>query len=594
MIMKYPKEYLDEIRLRLKVSQVVGKYVQLKKRGKEFVGLSPFKNEKTPSFTVNDEKGFYHCFSTGEHGNIFDFLMKVKSLRFGEAVKHLASEAGMQIYKFTKYDKQKEERFNKYKKIIKEYHNYFQGELFNPQNNLALEYLKQRKLSIETIKKFKLGFVPKNNDFFSKLSDSYLIDDIKLSGLYYLNEKDNKYIDRFNNRIIFPISNLSNDVIAFGGRAINKNYLAKYINSPETEFFKKGRQLFNLNLAKDERSLTDEVIIVEGYMDVISLYSRGIRNVISNSGTALTENQIHLIWKFFSNPIICLDGDISGQNAANRIAERLFPFINEDNKIFFSILEEGKDPDDIIKDKGKDFFLKILENKKIIQSYIWESNVNKINTSNPYDITKFEKQMKKLCSTIKDETLKKYIFEDFLKKINKLTPNTNSKSSYKFNKRYQSQVLNETKKIHRKRENFTREDLIEFSILYVMIFYNGSISNENKKISELIFLSKENEDLKNFILNLMKSKNSEKDIEREAKNINTNLVKTISENTNLRIILNKKNYDQIKEIFEDLLNDFFENQSKRKIESLEKKLINNMEEKAYTELIKLKSQINRE
>ena len=594
MIMKYPKEYLDEIRLRLKVSQVVGKYVQLKKRGKEFVGLSPFKNEKTPSFTVNDEKGFYHCFSTGEHGNIFDFLMKVKSLRFGEAVKHLASEAGMQIYKFTKYDKQKEERFNKYKKIIKEYHNYFQGELFNPQNNLALEYLKQRKLSIETIKKFKLGFVPKNNDFFSKLSDSYLIDDIKLSGLYYLNEKDNKYIDRFNNRIIFPISNLSNDVIAFGGRAINKNYLAKYINSPETEFFKKGRQLFNLNLAKDERSLTDEVIIVEGYMDVISLYSRGIRNVISNSGIALTENQIHLIWKFFSNPIICLDGDISGQNAANRIAERLFPFINEDNKIFFSILEEGKDPDDIIKDKGKDFFLKILENKKIIQSYIWESNVNKINTSNPYDITKFEKQMKKLCSTIKDETLKKYIFEDFLKKINKLTPNTNSKSSYKFNKRYQSQVLNETKKIHRKRENFTREDLIEFSILYVMIFYNGSISNENKKISELIFLSKENEDLKNFILNLMKSKNSEKDIEREAKNINTNLVKTISENTNLRIILNKKNYDQIKEIFEDLLNDFFENQSKRKIESLEKKLINNMEEKAYTELIKLKSQINRE
>ena len=593
-MMKYPKEYLNEIRLRLKVSQVVGKYVNLKKRGKEFIGLSPFKNEKTPSFTINDEKGFYHCFSTGEHGNIFDFLMKVKSLRFGEAVKHLASEAGMQIYKFTKYDKQKEERFNKYKKIIKEYHNYFQGELFNPQNNLALEYLKQRKLSIETIKKFKLGFVPKNNDFFSKLSDSYLIDDIKLSGLYYLNEKDNKYIDRFNNRIIFPISNLSNDVIAFGGRAINKNYLAKYINSPETEFFKKGRQLFNLNLAKDERSLTDEVIIVEGYMDVISLYSRGIRNVISNSGIALTENQIHLIWKFFSNPIICLDGDISGQNAANRIAERLFPFINEDNKIFFSILEEGKDPDDIIKDKGKDFFLKILENKKIIQSYIWESNVNKINTSNPYDITKFEKQMKKLCSTIKDETLKKYIFEDFLKKINKLTPNTNSKSSYKFNKRYQSQVLNETKKIHRKRENFTREDLIEFSILYVMIFYNGSISNENKKISELIFLSKENEDLKNFILNLMKSKNSEKDIEREAKNINTNLVKTISENTNLRIILNKKNYDQIKEIFEDLLNDFFENQSKRKIESLEKKLINNMEEKAYTELIKLKSQINRE
>ena len=142
MIMKYPKEYLDEIKLRVKVSQVVSKYVQLKKRGKEFIGLSPFKNEKTPSFTVNDEKGFYHCFSTGEHGNIFDFLMKTRSLRFGEAVKVLASEAGMQIYKFTKYDKEKEEKYNKYKKIIKEYSDYSQGELFNKKNIFALNYLK--------------------------------------------------------------------------------------------------------------------------------------------------------------------------------------------------------------------------------------------------------------------------------------------------------------------------------------------------------------------------------------------------------------------------------------------------------------------
>ena len=404
MIMKYPKEYLDEIRLRLRVSQVVGKHVQLKKRGKEFVGLSPFKNEKTPSFTVNDEKGFYHCFSTGEHGNIFDFLMKTKSLGFGEAVKVLAAEAGMQIYKFSKTDKIKDARYTKYKDIYKEYSEFFHKQLFESQHKFALNYLKDRKISEEIIKKFKIGFVPRSSTFLDELKKKYSQEEINSTGLFYFIENKNKFIDRFNNRIIFPINNLSNDPIAFGGRVIENNKLAKYINSPETEFYKKSRQLFNLNNAKDERSLTSEVIIVEGYMDVISLYSAGIKNVISNSGTAITENQINLVWKFFKDPIICLDGDQSGQSAALRIAERLFPLINEENKIFFSILPEGNDPDDIIKKKNKQTFLDILNQKIIIQKYIWETYVEQVNKNNPYEVSKFEKQMrkmlKKLISTV--------------------------------------------------------------------------------------------------------------------------------------------------------------------------------------------------
>tara|TARA_A100001011_G_scaffold388598_1_gene468556 strand:- start:5072 stop:6853 length:1782 start_codon:yes stop_codon:yes gene_type:complete len=593
MKMKYPKEYLDEIKLRLKVSQVVGKYIQLKKRGKEFIGLSPFKNEKTPSFTINDEKGFYHCFSTGEHGNIFDFLMKTKSLGFGEAVKILASEAGMQVYKFTKYDKEKEDKYNNYKNIIKEYSDFSQSQLFDKKNYFALNYLKERKLSDEAIKKFRLGYIP-NNNFFDELSKKYSIEDIKLTGLYYFVEKNQKFVDRFRNRIIFPIFNLSGDAIAFGGRIINNTNLAKYINSPETEFFKKGRQLFNLNFAKDERSNSNEVIIVEGYMDVISLHSRGIKNVISNCGTAITESQINLIWKFFSNPIICLDGDRSGQQAALRIAERLFSLINEENKIHFSILDQGKDPDDIIKDLGKDGFLKFLENKIIIQSFLWETYVNKINTNNPYEVTKFEKQMRKFCSYIKDQTLRKYILEDFLSKINKLTPNVNSKINYNFSKRKNFRVLNETKKIHLQKKDFTRENLIEFSILYIMIFHCGAVKNDIDRISKIIFTNPDNENLKNILIDLIRINKNEKELENEALKVNSNLVKNIIENSNLKLIVNNKNYDQIKEIFEDFTSDLLESQSKKKIESLEKKLINNMEEKAYTELIKLKSQINRE
>ena len=593
MIMKYPKEYLDEIRLRLKVSQVVGKYVQLKKRGKEFIGLSPFKNEKTPSFTVNDEKAFYHCFSTGEHGNIFDFLMKTRSLKFGEAVKTLAQEAGMEIYKFSKYDKEKEEKFIKYKKIIKEYSENFQKQLFEEKNSFALKYLKERKISLDTIKKFKLGYVPTNN-FFDELQKNYSIEDIKSTGLYYFVEKNQKYIDRFKNRIIFPILNLSGDTIAFGGRIINNNNLAKYINSPETEFYKKGRQIFNLNFAKDERSFSKEVIIVEGYMDVLSLYSKGFKNVISNSGTALTENQINLIWKFFSDPIICLDGDKSGQQAAIRIAERLFSLISEENKIFFTVLEQGKDPDDIIKERGKEGFSKFLKNKIIIQSFIWDTLINKIDTGNPYEIAKFEKQIRKLCSSIKDDTLRKYILEDFLTKIYKLTPNVNYKVNSSLPRKVNFKVLNETKKIHLQKKDFTREKLVEFSILFIMIFYGGAITKVIDRLAKITFNDSVNESLKKTLIDLIKLSKSDKEIENAAIEANSSLVKNIIENSNLRIIIFKKNYEQIKELFEDLTNDLIEMHNKKKIESLEKKLINNMEEKAYTELLKLKSQINRE
>ena len=458
--MKYPKEYLDEIKLRLKVSQVVGKTVQLKKRGKEFVGLSPFKNEKSPSFTVNDEKEFYHCFSSSEHGNIFDFLMKTKSIGFGEAVRELASQAGMQPYRFSNFDKEKDLRFQTYKDIYRDYLNYFHQELFNTNNKEALDYLNRRGLSKDIIKEFKLGYVPWKNNFYEELLKKYSEENINLSGLYYKHDKSGKYIDRFNSRITFPVNNITGDPVAFGGRIIKETKLAKYINSPETEFYKKGSMIFNLDKAKNCRSETNEVIIVEGYMDVVSLYSLGIKNVIANSGTALTERQIDIIWKFFSNPIICLDGDQSGQNAALRIAEKLLPLINEENKIYFSIMPEGYDPDDFVKQNGKEQFLSLLQEKQIIQTHIWNFYLKKIDRNNPFEISKFEKEIKKLCYSIKDEILKKYVLEDFLEKIKKLTPIQSNRQTFQQFKKYKNnqdyKVLNETKNLHQKKIIFLK------------------------------------------------------------------------------------------------------------------------------------------
>jgi len=595
--MKYPKEYLDEIKLRLKVSQIVGKTVQLKKKGKEFIGLSPFKNEKSPSFTVNDEKEFYHCFSSGEHGNIFDFLMKTKSIGFGEAVRNLAAEAGMQPYRFSNFDHKKDLRFQTYKNILKEYSNYFHQQLFDSDNKEAAEYLFNRGLNKNTIEDFQLGYVPWKNNFYGELLKKYSEEEINLTGLYYKNDKSGKYIDRFNSRVIFPVNNITGETIAFGGRIIREGKLAKYINSPETEFYKKGNMIFNLDKAKDSRSETDEVLIVEGYMDVVSVYSSGIKNVIANSGTALTERQISLIWKFFSNPIICLDGDESGQKAALRIAEKLFPLINENNKIYFSVMPDGVDPDDYIKQKGKDGLLTLLKEKEIIQSFIWNYNLSKINQNNPYEISKFEKEIKSLSYSIQDETLKKYVLEDFLERIKKLTPIQTSRRDYKYTtykKKKDYQVLKETKLLYQKRKDLSRIQIIEFSILFIILNYLDIALKKLEDLSELNFLAEKNENLKKEITTYLIEGNDKEAINKKINVSYDKIIKEINENSNIQIIIKNKNDAEVSNLLDELLKDHKEQSNLRKIESLEQKLINNLDENSYSELIKLKSQLNRE
>jgi DNA primase len=595
--MKYPKEYLDEIKLRLKVSQVIGKSVQLKKKGKEFIGLSPFKNEKSPSFTINDEKEFYHCFSSGEHGNIFDFLMKTKSIGFGEAVRTLAAEAGMQPYRFSNFDKKKDLRFQNYKNIFKDYSNHFHQQLFEDSNKEALDYFLNRKLNKNIIKDFQLGYVPWKNNFYEELLKKYTEEDINLTGLYYKNDKTGKYVDRFNSRIIFPVNNITGDTIAFGGRIIRDGKLAKYINSPETEFYKKGNMIFNLDKAKDSRAETDEVLIVEGYMDVVSVYSSGIKNVIANSGTALTERQIDLIWKFFSNPIICLDGDESGQKAALRIAEKLFPLINEKSKIYFSIMPEGNDPDDYIKQNGKEGLLNLLKDKQVIQSYIWNYHLSKIDQSNPFEISKFEKEIKKLSYSIQDETLKKYVLEDFLEKIKKLTPIQTSRQNYnytKFNRKKDYQILKETKLIHQKRKDLSKTQIIEFSILFIILNYFEIASKLLEQLSEIEFLSEKNESLKNTIIAALTEGNNKDNMQEKINTEYLKLIDEIKENSNTQIITKDKTEQEILDLLNELILDFKEQNNLKKIESLEKKLINNLDENSYSELIKLKSQLNRE
>jgi DNA primase len=304
-----------------------------------------------------------------------------------------------------------------------------------------------------------------------------------------------------------------------------------------------------------------------------------------------------LIWKFFSNPIICLDGDESGQKAALRIAERLFPLINEKNKIHFSIMPDGKDPDDFIKQNGKDELLKLLKEKEIIQSFIWNYHLDKIDQNNPYEISNFEKEIKKLSYSIQDETLKKYVLEDFLEKLKKLTPIQTSRKDYKYTpykKKKDFQILKETKLLHQKRKDLSRIQIIEFSILFIILNYLDLALKKLEDLSEIDFLAEKNESLKKEITNYLIEGNDKDLINKKINDSFNKTIREINENSNIQIIIKNKNDDEILNLLDELIKDHKEQSNLRKIESLEQKLINNLDESSYSELIKLKSQLNRE
>ena len=592
--MKYPKEYLEEIKTRLKVSQVVGKSVKLKKRGKEFIGLSPFSNEKTPSFTVNDEKGFYHCFSSSEHGNIFDFLMKTKNYKFGEAVKALASDAGMQPYRFTKQDEEKQKRWKTYNAILEKYTNLCHQELISEKNSTALEYLNKRRLTKKEIIFFKIGYSPNKDSFFEELKKEFDEKQISYSGIYYFDENKKKYKDRFRDRIIFPVKSLNGSIFALGGRTLSKTTFAKYINSPETEFYKKGNNLYNINSAKECRDKNEEVFIVEGYMDVVNLHKFGVKNVVANLGTAMTERQIDLVWRFFKNPIICLDGDVSGQKAALRAAERMFPLMKADYNIYFLTLPENLDPDVYVNENGKEAFIKLAESKVEIQNFIWDSYYQDIDKNNPHSLTLFEKKIKALCNEVKDKTLAKYFLENFMSRINELTPVINFKKSNISRFKKMINPLQKTKEVNKQRDKFEEKELKEFSILFLVINNLDIFRKKIELISEINFSNNTINEFKKKLINYLLS---EKFFNRKKLNLEDfenkfqDTIRLITMNAPIKVIHKNKNEEEIILMFGEIMNEIKKIELREKIDFLEDKVSLNLDETLYSELLSLRNQL---
>jgi len=585
--MKYPKEYLDEIKTRLKVSTVVSKNVKLKKRGKEFVGLSPFKTEKTPSFTVNDEKEFYHCFSTSEHGNIFDFVMKTQNLRFGEAVKMLSNLAGMQPYTFSKQDEERENKWKLYKSICNNFSEFYKNELFKNENSInAKNYLKARGLSGVEVNNFNIGFVTEDLDYYEKLNKDFDEEIIKDTGLFYFDEKRKKYISRFRNRIIFPINNISGNVIGFGGRIIddNKN-LAKYINSPETPFFKKGSNLYNLDKARKLSNKLEDVFLVEGYMDVIGLSKNGIENTVANLGTALTSKQVQILNQFYNHIIICFDGDQSGYKAALRAAENIIDELKPDKKISFLLLENNLDPDNFVNKYGKHKFIEFSKKNSIpIHKFIFEHYLNQTN-ENPSSKAIFEKKLRDIASNIKDIFIKKYTLEYFLEKISELTPNINSNFSKRF--KLSAKSLAKTKNYYNETKSLKSFEIKEFSFLYILLKKPKLINRNIHLIDNVKLYSPEN---KLVFEKILEQSQNFTNFEVSNLEIDKNLISRIMNYASVKHIIQKNinNDEKILEIFSEVIQDLKNYELEQRIMDLESKFSQDLSEDTFNELKELK------
>jgi DNA primase len=589
--MKYPKEYLDEIKTRLKVSTVVSKTVALKKRGKEYVGLSPFKNEKTPSFTVNDEKEFYHCFATSEHGNIFDFVMKIQNLKFGESVKHLAQLAGMQPYMFSKKDEEREEKWKEYLLIYSQYVDFYHNELLkNETYSIARDYLKNRSLSKEEVKKFKIGYIEKNPNFFKKLRNEFSEQTLIESGLFYLDEKKKSYTERFRGRLIFPINNISGQPIALGGRIIEKSdYLAKYINSPETFFFKKGSNLYNLDIARKLSNKLDHIYLVEGYMDVVGLSKNGIENAVANLGTSLTDKQILTLNQFFDDIIICFDGDESGYKAALRAAENSIKELKPEKQISFLFLPEKEDPDSFVNKNGKNYFIDFTKQSKLPIHHFIFGHYKKQTKNNPSSMATFEKKLRSIANTIKDDYIKKYVLEYFLENISLLTPHSNLGKKQFYMKKIKS--LDTTKKFFNESKSLTGVELKEFSLLY-LVMKNIKLFKENIHLIENIkFFTDENKQVFNLILSNLKTEN---EITIEEMNIDDQLFYKIDKFASIKHILKNNHNDENKvfELIDEISRDLKNYDLEFRIEQLESKFSKDLSESTFNELKELKKQKN--
>src|SRR5437763_13180038 len=417
--MRFTPQFLDDLRARLPVSEVVGRRVKLKKAGREWKGLSPFQQEKSPSFTVNDQKGFYHDFSTGKHGNIFDFVMETEGVNFVEAVERLASLAGMPLPAATPEAARHEQRRKTLYAVMELAAKFFADTLASRNGAKARGYLGDRAISPAVQLQFRIGYAPPDRFSLKEHLGSHGIpvEDMVEAGLLVSGDDIPVPYDRFRDRVMFPIADLRGRVIAFGGRALEKDVAAKYLNSPETPLFHKGDNLYNLAPARLATHNGAPLVVVEGYVDVIAMVGAGFAASVAPLGTALTENQLALLWKMADEPILCFDGDKAGQKAAWRAADLALPHLKPGKSLRFALLPEGQDPDDLARSGGRGAIEEVIAAARGLADVLWSREIEGGSFATPERRAALEARIGELTNGIRDDVVRRYYRQDFSERL---------------------------------------------------------------------------------------------------------------------------------------------------------------------------------
>jgi DNA primase len=417
--MRFTPQFLDDLRARLPVSEVVGRRVKLKRAGREWKGLSPFQQEKSPSFTVNDQKGFYHDFSSGKHGDIISFLMETEGVGFTEAVERLASMAGVPLPAATPDAARHEQRRKTLYDVMDLAAKFFADTLASRNGAKARGYLGDRGISPATQLQFRIGYATGERFALKEHlgAQGIPVNDMVEAGLLIGGEDIPVPYDRFRDRVMFPITDMRGRVIAFGGRALEKDVPAKYLNSPETPLFHKGDNLYNLAPARLAAHNGSPLVVVEGYVDVIAMVGAGFPASVAPLGTALTENQLQLLWKMADEPILCFDGDRAGQKAAWRAADLALPLLAPGKSLRFALLPEGQDPDDLARSGGRGAIEEVISAARGLADVIWSREVEGGTFATPERRAALEQRIGELTAGIRDEVVRRYYRQDLAQRL---------------------------------------------------------------------------------------------------------------------------------------------------------------------------------
>ena len=426
--MRFSNSFLDEIRDRVPISDVIGRRVSWDKRKTnvsrgDYWACCPFHGEKSPSFHCEDRKGRYHCFGCGVTGDHFRFLTDLEGLNFPEAVQQIADMAGVAMPVADPVMEKREKERTSLLDVMELATKYFQDQLQTANGARARAYLRDRGLTGRTIETFRLGFAPDSRNALKEFLAGKGIakEQIEACGLVVHGPEVPVSYDRFRDRIMFPILSSREKVIAFGGRAMSPDAPAKYLNSNETELFHKGNVLYNFARARRATQGANgegTIIAVEGYMDVIALHQAGVENAVAPLGTALTENQLELLWKITPQPVLCFDGDGAGIRAANRAADLALPHIKPGRTVRFALLPDGKDPDDLVRNEGRAPFDKVMSQAKPLAEMIWGREINTGQFETPEAKAELEARLKQLVGVIADENVRRHYQQDMRDRLN--------------------------------------------------------------------------------------------------------------------------------------------------------------------------------